>query len=267
MPRRSADVNVMVRAAERAGRALIRDFGEVDQLQVSQREPGDFVSAADLKAEKIVKDELKKGRPEFGFLMEESGRIGGSDKSHVWIVDPLDGTTNFLHGLPHFCVSIALLRDDEIIAGVVFDPIKDEVFWTERGIGAFVNNRRLRVSGRMRLDEALLATGTPFNRNDKATCDLFMDQMRSVMQKTAGIRRYGAAALDLAYVAAGRYDGFWENGLEPWDVAAGLLLVREAGGFVTNLEGQRYDLGAADILATNEGLHRKLTDLLVQDTT
>ena len=139
MPRRSADVNVMVRAAERAGRALIRDFGEVDQLQVSQKGPGDFVSAADLKAEKIVKEELKKGRPEFGFLMEESGRIGGSDKSHVWIVDPLDGTTNFLHGLPHFCVSIALSRDDEIIAGVVFDPIKDEVFWTERGIGAFVN--------------------------------------------------------------------------------------------------------------------------------
>ena len=266
MPRRSADVNVMVRAAERAGRALIRDFGEVDQLQVSQKGPGDFVSAADLKAEKIVKEELKKGRPEFGFLMEESGRIGGSDKSHVWIVDPLDGTTNFLHGLPHFCVSIALSRDDEIIAGVVFDPIKDEVFWTERGIGAFVNNRRLRVSGRARLDEALLATGTPFNRNDKETCDLFMDQMRSVMQKTAGIRRYGAAALDLAYVAAGRYDGFWENGLEPWDVAAGLLLVREAGGFVTNLEGQRYDLGAADILATNDGLHRKLTDLLVRDT-
>ena len=147
-----------------------------------------------------------------------------------------------------------------------FDPIKDEVFWTERGIGAFVNNRRLRVSGRVRLDEALLATGTPFNRNDKETCDLFMDQMRSVMQKTAGIRRYGAAALDLAYVAAGRYDGFWENGLEPWDVAAGLLLVREAGGFVTNLEGQRYDLGAANILATNDGLHRKLTDLLVRDT-
>ena len=266
MPRRSADVNVMVRAAERAGRALIRDFGEVDQLQVSQKGPSDFVSAADLKAEKIVKEELKKGRPEFGFLMEESGRIGGSDKSHVWIVDPLDGTTNFLHGLPHFCVSIALLRDDEIIAGVVFDPIKDEVFWTERGIGAFVNNRRLRVSGRTRLNEALLATGTPFNRNDKETCDLFMDQMRSVMQNTAGIRRYGAAALDLAYVAAGRYDGFWENGLEPWDVAAGLLLVREAGGFVTNHEGQRYDLGAADILATNEGLHRRLTELLVRNT-
>ena len=143
MPRRSADVNVMVRAAERAGRALIRDFGEVDQLQVSQKGPGDFVSAADLKAEKIVKEELKKGRPEFGFLMEESGRIGGSDKSHVWIIDPLDGTTNFLHGLPHFSVSIALSRDDEIIAGVVFDPLKDEVFWTERGIGAFVNNHRI----------------------------------------------------------------------------------------------------------------------------
>ncbi|PPR61028.1 MAG: Inositol-1-monophosphatase [Alphaproteobacteria bacterium MarineAlpha4_Bin2] len=264
MPRRSADINVMVRAAERAGRALIRDFGEVDLLQVSRKGPGDFVTAADLKAEKIVKEELKKGRPEFGFLMEESGRASGSDKSHVWIVDPLDGTTNFLHGLPHFCVSIGLTRDNEVIAGVVFDPIKDEVFWTERGVGAFVNNRRLRVSGRTLLDEAILATGVPFNRNDQETCEQFIDQLRSVMKRTAGIRRYGSAALDLAYVAAGRYDGFWENGLHPWDVAAGLLLVREAGGFVTNLRGSRYELGAEDILATNDGLNRKLSELLIR---
>lgn len=262
MPRRYADINVMVRAAERAGRALIRDFGEVDQLQVRRKGPGDFVTAADLKAERIVKTELKKGRPEFGFLMEESGQIGGSDKSHVWIIDPLDGTTNFLHGLPHFCVSIGLARDNEVIAGVIFDPINNEIFWTERGVGAFVNNRRLRVSGRTSLDEAVLGTGSPFNRDDEEIHERFTNQMRSVMKRTAGIRRYGAAALDFAYVAAGRYDGFWENGLHPWDVAAGLLLVREAGGFVTDLQGRRYELGAEDVLATNEGLHRKLIGLL-----
>ncbi len=256
-------MNVMVRAAERAGRALIRDFGEVDQLQVSQKGPGDFVSTADLKAEKIVLEELRKGRPEFGFLMEESGEKKGADPSHVWIVDPLDGTTNFLHGLPHFCVSIGLARDNEVIAGVVFDPIKDEVFWAERGIGAFVNSRRLRVSGRRRLDEAVLATGVPFNLHDETTIDLYLTQLRPIMLQTAGIRRYGAAALDLAYVAAGRYDGFWENGLQPWDVAAGLLLVREAGGFVTDLDGARYELGAKNILATNEQLHTKLTEILV----
>ncbi|MEC7656135.1 MAG: inositol monophosphatase family protein, partial [Pseudomonadota bacterium] len=162
MPRRSANINVMVRAAEKAGRGLIRDFGEVDQLQVSRKGPGDFVSAADLKAEQTVQEELKKGRPEFGFLMEESGRTEGSDKSHTWIVDPLDGTTNFLHGLPHFCVSIALAKDKEVVAGVIFDPVKDEVFWAERGIGAFVNSRRLRVSGRRRLEDSIVATGAPF---------------------------------------------------------------------------------------------------------
>lgn len=257
-------MNVMVRAAERAGRALIRDFGEVDQLQVSRKGPGDFVSAADLKAEQVVKEELKKGRPEYGFLMEESGVSAGSDPSHVWIVDPLDGTTNFLHGLPHFCVSIALARDNEVIAGVIFDPIKDEVFWTERGVGAFVNNRRLRVSGRRKLEEAILATGIPFKLHEPETLDLFQEQLRPIMELTAGVRRYGSAALDLAYVAAGRYDGFWENGLREWDVAAGLLLVRESGGFVMDLSGDRYELGAKNILATNDGLHDRLMELLVR---
>ena len=264
MPRRSANINVMVRAAEKAGRGLIRDFGEVDQLQVSRKGPGDFVSAADLKAEQTVQEELKKGRPEFGFLMEESGRTEGLDKSHTWIVDPLDGTTNFLHGLPHFCVSIALAKDKEVIAGVIFDPVKDEVFWAERGIGAFVNSRRLRVSGRRRLEDSIIATGAPFNLHDESIAERFIEQLRPIMQQTSGIRRYGSAALDLAYVAAGRYDGFWENGLNQWDVAAGILLVREAGGFVTDLHGSRYELGADSILATNEGLHDKLSQILVR---
>ena len=264
MPRRSADINVMVRAAERAGRSLIRDFGEIDQLQVSLKGPGDFVTSADLKVEQIVKSELKKARPEFGFVMEESGSSPGGDRTHSWIVDPLDGTTNFLHGLPHFCVSIGLARENEVIAGVIFDPIKDEVFWAERGVGAFVNSRRLRVSGRTRLEDAVLATGIPFNFHDKIVLETFVEQLTPVMEQTAGVRRYGAAALDLAYVAAGRFDGFWENGLNPWDVAAGILLVREAGGFVLDLSGERYILGAKNILATNDGLHRKLFELLVQ---
>jgi len=255
-------MNVMVRAAERAGRGLIRDFGEVEQLQVSRKGPGDFVSNADLKAERVVRNELRKARPDFGLMMEESGETEGADKSHVWIVDPLDGTSNFLHGLPHFCTSIGLARDGDVIAGVIYDPIKDEVFWTERGQGAYVNNRRLRVSGRRRLDEALLATGVPFARHDDPTLDLYQSQLRPVMQETAGVRRFGAAALDLAYVAAGRYEAFWENGLKPWDVAAGILMVREAGGFVTDLGGRRYELGAADILATNDGLHERLVALL-----
>ena len=263
MANRSAIINVMVRAAERAGRSVIRDFGEVEQLQVSRKGPADFVSAADLKAEETVRRELAKARPKFSFLMEESGETKGEDESHVWIVDPLDGTTNFLHGLPHFCVSIALARDGEVIAGVIFDPIKDEVFWAEKGEGAYINDRRLRVSGRFKLEETLLATGIPFRLHEgRKTQETFLAQLDSVMGKIAGVRRLGSAALDLAYVAAGRYDAYWENGLNPWDVAAGILLVREAGGFVSEIKGKRYELGAPDILAANDALHDKLIKLL-----
>ena len=263
MTRRSALINVMARAAERTGRALIRDFGEVEQLQVSRKGPADFVSAADLKAEQTVRRELEKVRPGFGFLLEESGAIPGEDEHHTWIVDPLDGTINFLHGLPHFCVSIGLTRDDDIIAGVIYDPIKDELFWAEKNQGAFLNNRRLRVSGRRQLYESLLATGIPFGiHKDTPINQKFTAQLEAVMDKIAGVRRFGSAALDLAYVAAGRYEGFWENGLHPWDVAAGVLIVREAGGFVTEINGSRYELGAPDILAANDGLHEPLQKLL-----
>ena len=262
MTRRSALINVMARAAERAGRALIRDFGEVEQLQVSQKGPADFVSAADHKAERIVREELQRARPGYGFLLEEGGRIEGSDAEHVWIVDPLDGTTNFLHGLPHFCVSVALTRDNDVIAGVVYDPLKDELFWAEKNNGAFLNNRRLRVSARKQLSEALLATGIPFKIHESSPIqEKFMAQLQCVMGRLAGVRRFGAAALDLCYVAAGRYDGFWENGLPAWDVAAGLLIVREAGGFVTEIGGKRYELGAPDILAANDALHEPLVRL------
>ena len=268
MARRSALINVMARAAERAGRALIRDFGEVEQLQVSRKGPADFVSAADMKAEQIVQRELSRARPEYGFLMEESGAIEGSDGHHVWIVDPLDGTTNFLHGLPHFCVSIGLAKDNDPIAGVVYDPIKDELFWAERNEGAYLNNRRLRVSARNQLADAVLATGIPFRKHDGDPVNQkFMQQLEYVMGRLAGVRRFGSAALDLAYVAAGRYDGYWENGLHPWDVAAGLLIVREAGGFVSEIGGRRYELGAPDILAANDALHESLVKLLSKGTT
>src|SRR5512146_753717 len=224
MATRSALINVMVRAAEKAGRALVRDFGEVEQLQVSLKGPADFVSTADHHAERTLRAELAKARPAYGFLMEESGGTVGSDPQHRrWIVDPLDGTTNFLHGVPHFAISIGLERDGEIIAGVVYEPTRNEMYWAEKGAGAYLNDRRLRVSGRRQLGDALIGTGMPYlgqgDRKDYAAT------LARVMPATSGVRRLGAAALDLAYVAAGRLDGFWEFGLCPWDIAAGILLV------------------------------------------
>jgi len=260
MATRSALINVMVRAADKAARGLKRDFGEVEQLQVSLKGPADFVSTADLKAERTLRAELAKARPGFGFLMEEAGAEAGDDGRHRWIVDPLDGTSNFLHGLPHFAISIALEQEGEIIAGVVYDPVKDEMFWAEKGVGAYLNDRRMRVSGRRRLNEALLATGTPFRgHGDRGR---YLGQIEAAMAATAGIRRWGAAALDLAYVAAGRFDGFWEEELSPWDIAAGLILVREAGGYVTELDGGQGMLSSGSVLAANDRLHGEIADLL-----
>lgn len=258
---RAAHTNVMIRAAEKVGRILIRDFGEVEQLQVSRKGPADFVSTADMKADKALRTELGKARPDFGFFTEEGGAQEGRDRAHRWIIDPLDGTTNFLHGLPHWAISIGLEREGEIIAGVVYAPVTDQMYWAEKGGGAFLGNaQRLRVSGRSRLDEALVATGAPFKgRGDHP---LFLTQIRAVMAETAGIRRFGSAALDLAYVAAGRYDGFWEAGLNPWDIAGGLLLVTEAGGFVTEIHGGRNPLYGPDLLATNALMQKTLGDLL-----
>ena len=236
------------------------DVGEVEHLQVSRKGPGDFVSAADHKAERTVRDELRKARPDYSFLMEESGRIDGPDKSNVWIVDPLDGTTNFLHGLPQFAISIALEERGEVIAGLVYDPIKDETFFAEKGQGAFHNERRLRVSARNRLNECLIATGAPFA--GKGDRPVFLGEIDAVMANTAGIRRWGAAALDLAYVAAGRYDGFWERGLSPWDIAAGLILVREAGGYVSEMNGKALGLASPSVLASNNAIHSDLMKLL-----
>lgn len=264
MPPRSPMLQVMVAAAQKAGRAILRDFGEVEQLQVSKKGPADFVSTADRKAERIVVQELQKARPRFGMLLEESGEIAGEDSSNRWIVDPLDGTTNFLHGIPHFAVSIAHERDGQLQAGVVYSPVPDETFAAERGTGAFLNDRRLRVSGRVRMEEALFATGIPFHGEDKHP--YFLAQMEAVMQRSAGIRRFGSAALDLAWVAAGRYDGFWESGLNPWDIAAGIVLVREAGGMVTDFGGRDRMIATGEVMAANASLDGELMKTLREAT-
>jgi myo-inositol-1(or 4)-monophosphatase len=257
---RSPILNVMGNAALKAARGLIRDFGEVEHLQVSVKGTGEFVSTADLKAERTLKAELKKARPGYAMLFEEGGAEPGSDARHRWIVDPLDGTTNFLHGIPHFAISIALERDDEIVAGVVYEPIRDEMYWAEKGAGAYVNDRRLRVSARRQLAEAVIGTGIPYG--DRADDRAYMATLASVMAATSGVRRMGAAALDLAYVAAGRYDGFWEFGLSPWDIAAGLLLVREAGGYVSDLAGGHGMIASGDVLAANDHLHLPLAAVI-----
>lgn len=257
---RSALINVMVRAAEKAARTLVRDFGEVEQLQVSRKGPADFVSAADLAAEKAIRAELTKARPDFGLLMEESGKGGPADATSRWIVDPLDGTTNFLHGVPHWAISIAAEIDGAIAAGVVYDPVKDELFWAERGQGAFVNSKRLRVSGRRSLDIAMVATGMPFK--GRKIAPHYLAELDLMMAEVAAVRRFGSAALDLAYVAAGRYDAFWEYGLSPWDSAAGLVLVTEAGGFVSEVGGGTNPVFGPSILASNGELARPIRDLL-----
>ena len=260
MPYLSPVLNVMVAAARKAGRALIRDFGEIENLQVSRKGPADFVSTADKRTEKILIDELTKARPGYGFLLEESGTIEGTDKTHRFIIDPLDGTTNFLHSIPQFAISMALERENTLVSAVVFNPITDEMFIAERGRGAFLNDHRLRVAARTSLTEALAVTGTPFH--GETGHEQFLGEMKAAMNATAGIRRFGSAALDLAWIAAGRFDVYWERDLSPWDIAAGILLVREAGGVVTDLDGSEAMLESGNILAANEALHRPMRDLL-----
>ena len=252
----SPAMNVMRAAVEKAGRALRRDFGEIENLQVSKKGPGDFVTNADLKAEKILFEELSQARPGYGFLMEEKGAIEGSDTTHRWIIDPLDGTTNFMHGIPHFAISVALERDGTLVAGIVYNPITDEMFFAERGQCAYGPSGRLRVAGRDKLADAVLASGAP--HGERAGRDEFIDEMQSLLPNIAGLRRFGAAALDLAYVAAGRFDGFWERGLAPWDMAAGIVLVRESGGLVSDLTNRQKMLDDGNIIAANEAIHAQL---------
>ena len=259
----SPDLNVMIKAAEKAARSLIRDFGEVEQLQVSQKGPGDFVSAADKRAEEIIFEELKTARPRFGFLMEESGTIEGSgnDANKRFIIDPLDGTTNFLHGIPHWAISIALEVNGEITIGLIYDPVKDEMFTAEKGGGAFMRRKRLRVSGRRDLMQSTIACGAP--RRAVVKPDKFLQEYKAVLSVAPGIRRFGAAALDLAYVAAGRYEGFWERDLKAWDIAAGLLIVREAGGYAKDIDSEsKNPIDTGDVIASNTHLYTELKKLI-----
>lgn len=258
---RSALMNVMTAAALKAGRGLKRDFGEVENLQVSVKGPGDFVTAADQKAERVLFEELSKARPGYGFVMEEGGTVEGTDKSHTWHIDPLDGTTNFLHGLPLFAISIGLEREGQIVAGVIYNPATDDMFFAERGQGAYLNNRRLRVAARRDLGEALISCGIPSLAN-AATHPRFKLELAAVLARAGNLRRLGAAALDLAFVAAGRFDAYWERGIKSWDVAAGIVLVREAGGFVTDADGGDAMLTGRSICAGNEIMHRQLLGVL-----
>lgn len=256
----SAIMNVMTQAALKAGRSLARDFGEVQNLQVSLKGPADYVSQADKKAESIIVRALQYARPSYGFLLEEGGEIEGEDKQHRFIVDPLDGTTNFLHGIPHFAVSIGLESQGRIMAAVVYNPANDELYTAERGGGAFLNDRRLRVSARRRLEDCVIGTGIPhFGGKNHGS---YLVELRNIMANVAGVRRMGAAALDLAYVAAGRLDGFWEENLQPWDMAAGLLLVREAGGFSSDKDGGQEIFARKNIIAGNEYIHAALIKTL-----
>jgi len=256
----SPALNVMVAAARKAGRPLIRDFNELENLQISMKGPADFVTSADKRTEQILIDELSRARPGYGFLGEEGGAVAGADKSHRYIIDPIDGTTNFMHGIPHFAISIGLERDGQLVAGVVFNPVTDDLFIAEKGHGAYLNNKRLRVAARKDLAPSVIATGLPFmGKEGHARASA---EMAEVMNVTAGIRRFGSASLDLAYVAAGRFDGFWENKLQAWDVAAGIVLVREAGGMVSDLSGGADMLAKGSVLAANEYLHPQLLKLL-----
>jgi myo-inositol-1(or 4)-monophosphatase len=253
---RSALLNVMIKAARKASRTLKRDFGEIEHLQASLKGPANFVTAADQRAEEILREELEHARPGYGFLGEEGGAREGSDKTHRWIVDPLDGTLNFLHGIPHFAISIGLEREGTMVAGLVYNPVTDELFTAERGKGAFLNDQRLRVAARKRLGDAVVACALP--HPSRGDVELTRNEHSAVQDRVAGLRRFGAAALDLAWVAAGRLDAYWERGLSPWDMAAGIALVREAGGFVTDLDGRDDMIKTGGILAANEEIHRQM---------
>ncbi len=258
----SALMNVMQAAARKAGRGLARDFGEVEHLQVSLKGPSNFVSAADTRAEQVLFDELSRARHGYCFLMEERGYIEGPDKTHCWIIDPLDGTTNFLHGIPLFAISIALQREGELVAGLIYNPVSGETFTAERGTGAFLNDRRLRVAARSSLRESVIVTGIP--HRGRGDHERHLAELSRVMGEAAGVRRTGSAATDLAWVAAGRFDGYWERGLSAWDMAAGIVIVREAGGLVSDADGGNTMLSTGSIVAGNESTQRDLTRLIAQ---
>lgn len=253
-------LNVMIGAARKAGRGLSRDFGEVEQLQVSVKGPGNFVSAADHKSEETLYRELSKARPGYGFLMEERGVVEGADKTHRWIVDPLDGTTNFLHGIPLFCIAIGLEREGELVASVIYNPVIDELYTASKGGGAYLNNRRLRVAQRKTLTDCVVSIGIP--HRGRGDTGQFLAETKALIPQVSGLRRTGSACVDLAWVASGRFDAFYEYDLQPWDLAAGTLLVREAGGLVTDLDGKPDVLKAGEVIAANPSIHKALMGVI-----
>jgi myo-inositol-1(or 4)-monophosphatase len=256
----SALINVMVKAARRAGRSLKRDLGEVENLQVSLKGPANFVTLADKRAEEMLHSDLTKARPGYGFIGEEGGIREGDDKTHTWIVDPLDGTTNFLHGIPHFAISIGLQREGTMIAGLIYNPANDDLYLAERGKGAFRNDQRLRVAGRRKLSDCVIACGLPhIGRGDH---ELSRAEMGGIQNTVAGLRRFGAASLDMAFVAAGHLDGYWERNLKPWDLAAGQIIVREAGGIISGTEGDDDPLKTGNVVCGNEFIHAELVKIL-----
>ncbi len=256
----SANLNLMIKAARAAGRSLSKDFREVENLQVSLKGAGDFVSKADFAAEEIIREQLTEARPTYGWVGEETGVTEGDDPTRRWIVDPLDGTTNFLHGMPHWAVSIALEHKGEVVAGVVYDPTKDEMFFAEKGQGAWMNESRMRVSGRRRMSECVFATGLPFS--GRADLPQTLKELARILPATSGVRRWGSASLDLAYVAAGRYDGFWERGLNLWDIAAGVVIVREAGGMIEPLRKERDILADGELICANEPIFEQFSKII-----
>jgi len=258
----SANINVMVKACRKASKILIRDFGEIENLQVSLKGPGDFVTASDKKVEKILIEELLKARPNYSILSEEIGEIN-NDKSFKWIIDPIDGTANFLHGIPHFAISIGLEHDKEIICGIIYDPIKDEMFVAEKGNGSYLNNQRMRVSSRSKLKDCIIFTGGP--KRESKDRELTIKEYNSFSSKVLiPIRKLGSASLDMAYVAAGRCDGFWQRNLNYWDIAAGIILVKESGGFITDFEGKDEYIQNKTILAANTKINNEMIEVLKQ---
>ena len=256
----SANINVMVKACRKAAKTLIRDFGEIENLQVSIKGPGDFVTVSDKKVEKILIDELQKARPNYSILSEEIGKIN-NDESFKWIIDPIDGTANFLHGIPHFAISIGLEHDGEIICGIIYDPIKDEMFVAEKGNGSYLNNQRIRVSSRSKLENCIIFTGGP--KIGVKNRELFLKEYNNVSSKVpTSIRKLGSASLDMAYVASGRCDGFWQRDLKYWDIAAGIILVRESGGFVTDFKGEKGYIQNKTILVTNSKINNEMIEIL-----
>jgi len=256
----SANINVMVNACRKAAKVLIRDFGEIEKLQISIKGPGDFVTASDIKVEKILIEELEKARPRYSILSEEVGEIN-KDKEFKWIIDPIDGTANFLHGIPHFCISIGLEKNEEIVCGIIYDPIKDEMFIAEKGNGAYLNNQRMRVSARIKLEDCIIFTGGLKHGSNNA--EIAIEEYRKFSSKVLiPIRKMGSASLDMAYVAAGRCDGFWQRNLNYWDIAAGIILVKEAGGFITDFSGNDKYIKNKTILAANSKINEAMIDVL-----